>query len=237
VSYIRIRYTYIHLNTYILEYTFNSRVKTNIRIYACIHRYTYICLYIYVYTMTVYTDLRICLYSLIYINYVFVYTCLHRHTYILVYTVIRICLYIYLYTPTYIYTCSNLYTYILVYSTYTPSYIHACSQNLDLTQHRLLYDGPLVWRISRDKLIPLHVVLLNDILLLLQKVDDRLVLRCQSMLIAAGKEETKMTHSPIIKLANLLNRSVATGLNIITLFIYLSCLFVTLQYYSNKNNN
>jgi len=86
-------------------------------------------------------------------------------------------------------------------------------QKLDVTKHKLLYEGELTWRISRAKQIDLHVVLLEHILVLLQRQDDRLVLRCQSMTVGAGKENTKFNHSPIIKLNNLLTRSVATGLH------------------------
>lgn len=46
-------------------------------------------------------------------------------------------------------------------------------QNLDLTRHKMLYEGALTWRISRAKQIELHVVLLEDILVLLQKQDDK----------------------------------------------------------------
>jgi len=76
----------------------------------------------------------------------------------------------------------------------------------------MLYEGPLTWRLSRAKQIELHVVLLEHILVLLQRQDDRFVLRCQSMTVVAGKEDTKYTHSPVIKLNNLLTRSVATGM-------------------------
>jgi len=93
-------------------------------------------------------------------------------------------------------------------------------QTLDLTQHQMLYEGPLTWRMSRTKQIDLHVVLLEHILVLLQRQDDRLVLRCQSMVVVAGKEDTKYTHSPIIKLNNLLTRSVATGM--LKLFVLVS---------------
>ena len=72
----------------------------------------------------------------------------------------------------------------------------------------MIYDGSLTWRINRAKQIDLHVVLLEDILVLLQKQDERLVLRCQSTTVVA---DTKFTHSPIIKLTNLLTRNVATG--------------------------
>ena len=82
-------------------------------------------------------------------------------------------------------------------------------QNIDLTRHKLVYDGQLTWRISRQKQIDLHVVLLEDILVLLQKQDDKLVLKCQSTNMVVGKDDTKNTHSPIIKLVNLLTRNVA----------------------------
>ena len=74
----------------------------------------------------------------------------------------------------------------------------------------MIYDGLLTWRI-RNKQIEVHVVLLEDILVLLQKQDERLVLRCQSTTVTPGRDDTKFTHSPIIKLSNLLTRNVATG--------------------------
>ncbi|ELU16616.1 hypothetical protein CAPTEDRAFT_220966 [Capitella teleta] len=82
-------------------------------------------------------------------------------------------------------------------------------KNLNLNHHRMIYDGLLTWRI-RNKQIEVHVVLLEDVLVLLQKVDDRLVLRCQSTTVTPGREDTKFTHSPIIRLTNLLTRNVAT---------------------------
>ena len=39
----------------------------------------------------------------------------------------------------------------------------------------------------------------------------RLLLKCQSTTVVSGREDTKFTHSPIIKLSNLLTRNVATG--------------------------
>ena len=84
-------------------------------------------------------------------------------------------------------------------------------QKLDLTKYRMLHEGPLTWRISRTKQVELHVVLLEHILVLLQRQDEKFVLRCQSMIVVAGKEDTKFTHSPVIKLNNLLARNVATG--------------------------
>ena len=72
------------------------------------------------------------------------------------------------------------------------------------------YDGQLQWRLGR-KHVDVHAVLLEDILVLLQRADDKLVLKCQSTTVVTGKEDTKFTHSPIIKLTNLLTRNVATG--------------------------
>ena len=85
----------------------------------------------------------------------------------------------------------------------------------------MIHDGPLTWRVGKSKQIELHVVLLEDILVLLQKVDDRLVLRCQSTTVVAGKEDTKFTHSPIIKLTKLLTRNVATGMSVLRDFDWL----------------
>ena len=81
-------------------------------------------------------------------------------------------------------------------------------QNLDLTRHKMLHDGTLTWRVGRQKQVEVHALLLEDILVLLQKADDKLVLRCQSKVVVP---DTKFTHSPIIKLNNLLTRNVATG--------------------------
>jgi len=87
----------------------------------------------------------------------------------------------------------------------------------------MLFDGALTWRISKNKQIDLHVVLLKDILVLLQRQEDKYILRCQSTNVvfgagvggvgSGGREDTKLTHSPIIKLTNLLTRNVATGEN------------------------
>lgn len=83
-------------------------------------------------------------------------------------------------------------------------------KDLDLTKKKLVYDGPLTWRISRTKSIDLHVLLLEDLLILLQKQDDKLVLKCLSTTFSAGYQDVKTTHSPIIKLNSVLTRNVAT---------------------------
>lgn len=89
-------------------------------------------------------------------------------------------------------------------------HIYFFVQKLDLTMHKLFYDGPLVWRLRSHRLIDLHVLLLEDILVLLQRVDDRLILKCQSANMQSGADY-KYTHSPVLKLQNLLARNVATG--------------------------
>ena len=47
--------------------------------------------------------------------------------------------------------------------------------------YKLVYDGPLTWRFSRGKMVELHVVLLEDVLVLLTKVGDgqKLILKIQ----------------------------------------------------------
>ncbi|XP_076457350.1 rho guanine nucleotide exchange factor 11-like [Babylonia areolata] len=83
-------------------------------------------------------------------------------------------------------------------------------KNLDLTQHKLVFEGPLVWRFRSHRLIDLQVVLLEDILVLLQRVDDKLVLKCQSTNLQSIGNDFKYSHSPVLKLQNLLAREVAT---------------------------
>lgn len=56
----------------------------------------------------------------------------------------------------------------------------------------------------------LYTLLLEDILVLLQKQDERLVLKCHSKNLS-GTADTKHIFSPIIKLNAVLVRSVATG--------------------------
>uniref|UniRef100_A0A7M4EN25 Rho guanine nucleotide exchange factor 11 n=1 Tax=Crocodylus porosus TaxID=8502 RepID=A0A7M4EN25_CROPO len=83
-------------------------------------------------------------------------------------------------------------------------------KNLDLTSRRMIHEGPLSWRISKDKTVDLHVLLLEDLLVLLQKQDEKLVLKCHSK-TALGSADTKQTFSPVLKLNSVLIRSVATG--------------------------
>ncbi|NXU52088.1 ARHGB factor, partial [Turnix velox] len=82
-------------------------------------------------------------------------------------------------------------------------------KSLDLTSRRMIHEGPLTWRISKDKTVDLHVLLLEDLLVLLQKQDEKLVLKCHSK-TALGSSDNKQTFSPILKLTSVLIRSVAT---------------------------
>ncbi|CAM9760238.1 unnamed protein product [Lampetra fluviatilis] len=83
-------------------------------------------------------------------------------------------------------------------------------KNLDLTHKKMLYEGPLTWRVNKEKSIDLHVLLLEDLLVLLQKQDERLVLRCYSKTSAGTATDAKQTFSPVIKLGTVLVRPVAT---------------------------
>nr|CAD7409258.1 unnamed protein product [Timema poppensis] len=80
-------------------------------------------------------------------------------------------------------------------------------KNLDLTKHRLIHEGPLNWRIgNRQKLIDLHVLLLEDVIILLQKQDEKFVLKFYNMNTAGGGVERSPTLSPIIKVSTVLVR-------------------------------
>ncbi|ESO99927.1 hypothetical protein LOTGIDRAFT_113144 [Lottia gigantea] len=97
--------------------------------------------------------------------------------------------------------------------------VHEDMKNLDLPQHKLVYEGELTWRLRPNRLIDMHVILLEDILVLLQKQDEKLILKCQSLNVHNQSDLTQTgrtdagkgyTHSPILKLQNLLSRNVAT---------------------------
>ncbi|XP_043391202.1 rho guanine nucleotide exchange factor 11 isoform X8 [Chelonia mydas] len=82
-------------------------------------------------------------------------------------------------------------------------------KNLDLTSRRMIHEGALSWRIGKEKTLDLHVLLLEDLLVLLQKQDEKLVLKFHSK-TALGSSDTKQTFSPVLKLNSMLIRSVAT---------------------------
>ncbi|XP_036414402.1 rho guanine nucleotide exchange factor 1b isoform X2 [Colossoma macropomum] len=82
-------------------------------------------------------------------------------------------------------------------------------KNFDLTTRNMLYEGPLSWRVTKEKAIDVQGVLLGDLLVLLQKQDDKMLLKCQSKSIIAAQEGKQML-SPIIKLDSAFLREVAT---------------------------
>lgn len=82
-------------------------------------------------------------------------------------------------------------------------------KNIDLTQKKMLYEGPLTWRVTKEKAIEVQCVLLGDLLVLLQKQDDKMVVKCQSKSNIAIQEGKQML-SPIIKLDSVFLREVAT---------------------------
>ncbi|XP_066514756.1 rho guanine nucleotide exchange factor 12 isoform X3 [Hoplias malabaricus] len=82
-------------------------------------------------------------------------------------------------------------------------------KNLDLTKRKMVHEGPLSWKVNKDKTIELYTLLLEDILVLMQRQDEKLILKCHSKNLA-GTAETKHTFSPIIKLSTVMVRSVAT---------------------------
>ncbi|XP_055865992.1 rho guanine nucleotide exchange factor 11-like isoform X9 [Biomphalaria glabrata] len=83
-------------------------------------------------------------------------------------------------------------------------------KNLDLTTHKLIFDGPLTWKLRSHRTVDLHVLLFDDKLVLLQKQDEKFILKCQNTNVQAAKDDHKYTHSPVLRLQNLLARSLAT---------------------------
>ncbi|XP_071362686.1 rho guanine nucleotide exchange factor 12 isoform X2 [Trachinotus anak] len=82
-------------------------------------------------------------------------------------------------------------------------------KNLDLTKRKMVHEGPLSWKVNKDKAIELYTILLEDILVLLQKQDERLILKFHGK-NPASAADTKHIFSPIIKLNTVLVRPVAT---------------------------
>uniref|UniRef100_A0A8C3G2C3 Rho guanine nucleotide exchange factor (GEF) 1 n=1 Tax=Cyclopterus lumpus TaxID=8103 RepID=A0A8C3G2C3_CYCLU len=82
-------------------------------------------------------------------------------------------------------------------------------KNIDLTQKKMLYEGSVTWRVTKEKAIEVQCVLLGDLLVLLQRQDDKMVLKCQSKSNIAVQEGKQML-SPIIKLGSVFLREVAT---------------------------
>ncbi|XP_038164664.1 rho guanine nucleotide exchange factor 12-like [Cyprinodon tularosa] len=82
-------------------------------------------------------------------------------------------------------------------------------RNLDLTKREMVHEGPLTWKVNKDKTIELYTLLLKDIMVLLQKQDERLVLKFHGKNMSSV-QDAKHSFSPIIKLSTVLVRPVAT---------------------------
>ncbi|KAK6619063.1 hypothetical protein RUM44_003445 [Polyplax serrata] len=77
-------------------------------------------------------------------------------------------------------------------------------KNLDLRTHKLIYEGSLNWRIgNRQKLIDIHVLLLHDVIILLQKQDEKYVLKFYNVNTPSGGAPAL---SPIVKVSSVLVR-------------------------------
>ncbi|XP_034412634.1 LOW QUALITY PROTEIN: rho guanine nucleotide exchange factor 11 [Cyclopterus lumpus] len=87
-------------------------------------------------------------------------------------------------------------------------------KSLDLSTKRMIHEGPLTWKVSKDKQMEIQALLLSDCLVLLQRgPDDRLQLRYPSRWLGGGgggSGDSKTSFSPLVKLDSLLVRSVAT---------------------------
>ncbi|NWT62767.1 ARHG1 factor, partial [Erythrocercus mccallii] len=82
-------------------------------------------------------------------------------------------------------------------------------KNTDITKRTLVHEGPLTWRVTRDKAVEVQVLLLDDLLVLLQRQEERLVLRCHSRALAPAPDGKQML-SPVIRLRSAMTREVAT---------------------------
>lgn len=88
-------------------------------------------------------------------------------------------------------------------------FLQLLMQNLDLTQHQLIHDGLLIMK--KSPTTQLHGLLFEDIMVLLQKQDDRYVLKVLPN-PGAGGSENKSKESvfyPIIKVNLILVRQSA----------------------------
>lgn len=82
-------------------------------------------------------------------------------------------------------------------------------KNLDITRKRLIYEGPLTWRVTKDKAVEVHVLLLDDLLLLLQRQDERFLLKSHSRTLTPTPDGKTMLR-PVLRLTSAMTREVAT---------------------------
>ncbi|XP_027725627.1 rho guanine nucleotide exchange factor 1-like, partial [Vombatus ursinus] len=83
-------------------------------------------------------------------------------------------------------------------------------KNLDITKKKLVHEGPLTWRVTKDKAVEVHVLLLDDLLLLLQRQDERLLLKSHSRTLTPTPDGKTMLR-PVLRLTSAMTREVATG--------------------------
>ncbi|XP_056652986.1 rho guanine nucleotide exchange factor 1 isoform X1 [Monodelphis domestica] len=82
-------------------------------------------------------------------------------------------------------------------------------KNLDITKKRLVHEGTLTWRVTKDKAVEVHVLLLDDLLLLLQRQDERLILKSHSRTLTPTPDGKTMLR-PVLRLTSAMTREVAT---------------------------
>ncbi|XP_051845493.1 rho guanine nucleotide exchange factor 1 isoform X2 [Antechinus flavipes] len=82
-------------------------------------------------------------------------------------------------------------------------------KNLDITKKKLVHEGPLTWRVTKDKAVEVHVLLLDDLLLLLQRQDERLLLKSHSRTLTPTPDGKTMLR-PVLRLTSAMTREVAT---------------------------
>ncbi|XP_006871575.1 PREDICTED: LOW QUALITY PROTEIN: rho guanine nucleotide exchange factor 1 [Chrysochloris asiatica] len=82
-------------------------------------------------------------------------------------------------------------------------------KNLDITKKKLIHEGPLTWRVTKDKAVEVHVLLLDDLLLLLQRQDERLLLKSHSRTLTPTPDGKTMLR-PVLRLTSAMTREVAT---------------------------
>ncbi|XP_068945018.1 rho guanine nucleotide exchange factor 1 isoform X1 [Petaurus breviceps papuanus] len=82
-------------------------------------------------------------------------------------------------------------------------------KNLDITKKKLVHEGPLTWRVTKDKSVEVHVLLLDDLLLLLQRQDEKLLLKSHSRTLTPTPDGKTMLR-PVLRLTSAMTREVAT---------------------------
>lgn len=81
-------------------------------------------------------------------------------------------------------------------------------KNLDITKRKLIYEGPLQWRVvNRPKPVDLHVVLLDDLILLLHRQDEKYLLKF------INTNQVNSVLSPVVKVSTVLVRHNAVDKN------------------------